>query len=284
MIIWLASYPKSGNTWVRSFLNSLFFTKDGAPDINNLKIGQFPERRFFNNLVKDVHDLKELSKNWIMAQNVMNLDGKKKFLKTHNTFCKIDGNYFTDNKNTTAVIYIVRDPRNVVTSIMHHYEKKDYQEALDFLLDENRIIGGNKYKMFNRIDDGILTLIGSWKSNYISWKKFSKNLYLIKYENLLKNPENEFIKLSDFLSELLNIKIDVTRIKKSVISNDFNSLKSLEQKNGFVESAFSHKMGKKKSSFFNLGPKNNWQKLINENIKTQIEKNFNNEMKELGYL
>ena len=41
---------------------------------------------------------------------------------------------------------------------------------------------------------------------------------------------------------------------------------------------------KKKSDFFNLGPKNNWQKLINENIKTQIEKNFNNEMKELGYL
>ena len=48
MIIWLASYPKSGNTWVRSFLNSLLFNKDNSADLNELsKIDQYPKRSHF---------------------------------------------------------------------------------------------------------------------------------------------------------------------------------------------------------------------------------------------
>ena len=79
MIIWLASYPKSGNTWVRLFLNSLFFSSDGKLDINNVKIGQFPERRYFDNLIDNLDDIKKISQNWIIAQNIINLDKKIKF-------------------------------------------------------------------------------------------------------------------------------------------------------------------------------------------------------------
>ena len=96
MIIWLASYPKSGNTWVRLFLNSLFFSNNGKLDINDIKIGQFPERRHFYNLVDDLDDIKKISKNWIIAQNIINLDKKIKFFKTHHAFCNINSNYFTD--------------------------------------------------------------------------------------------------------------------------------------------------------------------------------------------
>ncbi len=54
MIIWLASYPKSGNTWVRSFLTSLLYTDDGKNDFSNLdKIKQFPGRYQFENFVND---------------------------------------------------------------------------------------------------------------------------------------------------------------------------------------------------------------------------------------
>ena len=120
MIIWLASYPKSGNTWVRSFINSLIFTEDGSSNINHLKIGQFPNREHFINLISNLdtkNNLKELSKNWIIAQNIINLSVGKKFFKTHHSLCKIYGNNFTDLKNTDAVIHIVRDPRNVITSL-----------------------------------------------------------------------------------------------------------------------------------------------------------------------
>ena len=81
MIIWLASYPKSGNTWVRLFLNSLFFSNNGKLDINDIKIGQFPERRYFNNLVDDLDDIKKISKYWIIAQNIINLHKKINFSK-----------------------------------------------------------------------------------------------------------------------------------------------------------------------------------------------------------
>ena len=66
MIIWLASYPKSGNTWVRSFLNSLLFNKDNSANLNELsKIDQYPKRSHFKNLVSEIDNLEELSLNWI---------------------------------------------------------------------------------------------------------------------------------------------------------------------------------------------------------------------------
>ena len=62
MIIWLASYPKSGNTWVRSFLNSLLFSKNNKLNLNNILIDQFPNRRHFKELVKDLDNFNEIAK------------------------------------------------------------------------------------------------------------------------------------------------------------------------------------------------------------------------------
>ena len=283
MIIWLASYPKSGNTWVRLFLNSLFFSSDGKLDINNVKIGQFPERRYFDNLIDNLDDIKKISQNWIIAQNIINLDKKIKFFKTHHAFCNVNNNFFTDVNNTKAVIYIVRDPRNVITSLLNHYEKENYNQALDFIFDENRVIGKSKFKKVSYKQSEIITLIGSWKNNYNSWKNFPKNFYLIKYEDLIQNPLLEFNKLTDFLTDLLKIKFDKVKINNSVNSCDFKELKSIEKNYGYDESITSEKTGKK-LNFFNLGPDNDWKKILDNGIRLEIEKNFNKEMKELGYI
>ena len=132
MIIWLASYPKSGNTWVRSFLNSLLFTKDGNANLQTIKnIYQFPVRSQFGNLIHDqnkIDNLKLLSENWIPIQKKLNEDKKIRFIKTHHALCKVEGNSFTDSDNTHGVIYIVRDPRNVITSIKHHYSKSIFSQ------------------------------------------------------------------------------------------------------------------------------------------------------------
>ena len=82
---------------------------------------QFPEKIYFKDLIKDFCNFDEIKSNWIFAQDKINLDNKIKFFKTHQCKYKVDGDNFTNNINTKAVIYVVRDPRNVVNSISNHY-------------------------------------------------------------------------------------------------------------------------------------------------------------------
>ena len=284
MIIWLASYPKSGNTWVRSFLNSLLFSENNELNLNNILIDQFPNRRHFRGLVNDLDNFNEISKNWITAQEKINIDKKIKFFKTHNILCTINGNNFTNTKNTLGVIHVVRDPRNVITSIKNHYSEKNYDDALSFLFDEHNFVGRDlKVKKDKYDESDILTLIASWQVHYNSWKVFPKNYHLIKYENLIKNPLDEFLLLSKFLTKISNISIDNNKIIKSVKENDFEKLKAVEMNDGFRE-AVKDKNTKNLVPFFNLGKNNNWKKLLEDKIINKIEKKFHNEMHELNYL
>ena len=74
MIIWIASYPKSGNTWVRAILSALEYTKDGIYNPENLlKITKFPHPFFFREFTKNYHDVHEIKKLWIPAQQKINL-------------------------------------------------------------------------------------------------------------------------------------------------------------------------------------------------------------------
>mgnify|MGYP006099722887 CR=1 FL=1 len=122
MIIWLASYPKSGNTWVRAIISSLIYSKDGLFNFEFLpNISQFPLTEHFKDLTKDLEDLNNIKKFWVEAQEKINLNSQINFFKTHHMNCKIDGDVFTNKNNTLATIYIVRDPRNLVTSLSNHY-------------------------------------------------------------------------------------------------------------------------------------------------------------------
>ena len=285
MIIWLASYPKSGNTWVRSFINSLIFSKSGEVDLNKLtNIYQFPARSQFKNILSNIDNFEELSKNWIKAQTIINSDKKVKFFKTHSGLYKIEGNSFTNTDNTLGVIYIVRDPRTVITSVLHHFQKQDYNEAKEFMFEENQIMGRNlKKKKEIYKDTDIITLISSWKNHYNSWKKFPINYFLIKYEDLVNNPFTEFGKLEEYLSNILKTSFDKDKVKNCINNNSFDNLKKIEENKGFIE-ATTDKATNQKRKFFYLGPENIWQNLLPAEIKNSIENNFRLEMKELGYI
>ena len=137
MIIWIASYPKSGNTWVRSFLTTLLYSEYGENNFSHLnKIQQFPIRSQFKGLVIDFQNVNQISENWISSQQRINLDEKIKFLKTHHVNCKIGNNPFTDNNNTLGVIHIVRDPRNIITSIKNHFSISTYNLAKEFTFEK----------------------------------------------------------------------------------------------------------------------------------------------------
>ena len=275
MIIWLASYPKSGNTWVRLFLNSLLYLNNEELNINDIKIEQFPNKKHFSSLVDDMGNINELVKNTLNAQSLLNLDNNIKLLKTHSALWKSDTYSFTNNENTLGVIYIVRDPRNVITSIKNHFNKVNYNEALDFIKHERKFIGLKNVKEENDVP----TLISSWSTHYKSWKKIKSNYLLIKYENLLNKTNSEFLKITDFLKKNTSFQFNDENIKKAIRDCDFEKLKKQESEKGFVESSI-----EKSQKFFFLGPKNNWQKILDSEIQNEIETYFESEMKELGYL
>ena len=77
MIIWIASYPKSGNTWVRSIISSLLYSKDGVHNFNQLNyIDQYPVKKYFEHLTDDFYNLEVIKKNWIPSQQSINSDRK----------------------------------------------------------------------------------------------------------------------------------------------------------------------------------------------------------------
>jgi len=181
-----------------------------------------------------------------------------------------------------GVIHIVRDPRNVITSIKNHYYLNSYNKAKQFIFDENKFVGLED-KNTKISDNKILTLVGSWKTNYNSWKNTKKNYLLIKYENLIENPETEFHKIISYLKNLLNITISNDKISKAIESTSFKNLQTQEKLGKFTEYSRVKKTGDK-IKFFYLGPENKWKKFLDKETCREVEEKFSVEMKELGYL
>jgi len=279
MIIWLASYPKSGNTWVRSIIASLLYSKNGDFNFDLIKnIKQFPQKIYFNKFTKKIGEFSEIKKYWISAQELINQDNKIRFFKTHHINCNVDGYKFTNKENTLATIYIVRDPRNLVNSISNHFNKS-IEESKKFLITPRFIAGSKKHGEFK--EENLKTLIGTWAEHYNFWKR-TNNFLLIKYEDLVNDTEKELIKIINFLKQFINIQTSKEKNKKIIETTGFKNLKHLENLGKFNENAFESEHKKKK--FFYLGPENQWRKNLDNKIINEIENKFNNEMKELEYI
>lgn len=279
MIVWLASYPKSGNTWVRIFISTLLYSSEKTKvDINKKHLKQFPNKSNFKNLTNNFLNLDEIAKNYVPAQDIINLEKGIKFYKTHSANWKnFEKNYyFTNYENSVGVIHIVRDPRNVITSILDYYNKENYQEALNFLIDKGKVVGGTKH------ESGVPTILLSWADHYNSWKVFKKNYLLIKYENLLTDPVNEFLKITSYLRSIGGFNFKEKEILELIENCKFEKFSNQEENYGFIDNSPTNKSLKKK--FFKLGPNNNWEKLLDPQIRSRIEETFENEMKELQYL
>ena len=283
MFVWLASYPKSGNTLLRSMLAAYFFSEDGVYNFSlNDNIRQFPSTKLFERMGIDITNEKEVIKNYIKAQESINQKEKLQFLKTHSYLFNIDNIPFTNLNNTLGVIYIVRDPRNVVTSYAHHSGISPEHAA-------RSMIELYKYKGdLTSINSERATLyMGTWSGNYNSWKSLKDpgRYLLIKYEDLINYKDLTFRKVIKFLCMLKGVKFKLDQVKfRNVIeSTEFKKMQKLEQEEGFREAKIDSKTGEK-IPFFNLGAKNDWKKILDPEIKTKIEMNFKKEMKELGYL
>ena len=283
MIFWIASYPKSGNTWLRILLASYFYTKDGIFDEKVLKkIDQFPQKKFFDSFNFDQKIPTDTIKFWIKAQEKINHDKKLKFFKTHNVFGKLNNFNFTNSENSIGCIYIVRDPRNVITSLKNFYEMNDDQ-AFKWITNKNQYI--YDVHKFETIGYSNFQFISSWDTNFESWKIQKQiPIKVIKYEDLLNETYTVFYDVINFINKTINSeeKIFKNKIKNAVNSSLFSKLKEKEKKEGFSEAPKS-KLLNSKIPFFNLGPDNNWKKILNDNLKDRLNNTFKKKLKELSY-
>ena len=283
MIFWIASYPKSGNTWLRTLISSYYYSDDGIYSENLIKrIRQFPEKMHFTDFDYNQNIVTDTSRFWIKAQEKINKDKKLKFFKTHNAFGTLNNNHFTDNKNSIGVIYIIRDPRNVITSLMNHYEL-DNEQAIKWMTNEKNYI----YDVINFDEDGYsdFQFISSWNTNYKSWLLQKKiPIKFIKYEDLLNQTFTVFKDVINFINITTrnNEKIKIDKLKNSINSTFFDKLQDMEKKNGFSE-AITSKKNNKKIPFFNMGPKNDWKKVLDKNLINRLNDHFEKNLIELSY-
>ena len=277
-IIWISSYPKSGNTFLRAMLSAFFYSKDGIFKQDYLKnVAEFP-RDFFdlkssNNFLNEIKEYEKIQK------KISSIDKEIIFLKTHLANLTINKIYPTINKDySICSIYIVRDPRNVILSLKNHYNL-DIKDCLNFLMnDKNFICMKNK-----NLSKGY-TLILDWASNYLSWKNQKNiNTIFIKFEDLVLEQEKTFIHILNELKKFMNLDIDQKKIENVVKTTNFKYLRQLEENEGFIENKI---MGiqNNKNFFFNKGIERNFNKDLDPSIIEEIKNKYKNLLLELNYL
>ena len=272
-IIWIASYPKSGNTWMRFLLANYFYNHDMVFDptiVKHITSLNFPKEISKLN-ERNKLDINHISKFWIPAQNNLQVHGGDvTFLKTHNANISVKGKSFTNENYTIAVIYIVRDPRDVIIS-SHNYFGSDYDKLI------NDICYDKYFTILGNIDKGNLQVLSTWDVHFNSWTQKMKRVpkIIVRYEDMIKNTEKIFRNTVNFLAKILKFQINEQKLKFSVENSKFKKLSNMEDEIGFIEN------GNIDKKFFRKGEVGQYKDIL---TKTQIDLINQKFMKEMSYL
>ncbi len=271
--IFLASYPKSGNTWLRSIIGN-FYNFDKEFSLSDLKsipllsikkhFSEFKNKVYINN---DELHFDWVAQNIIKCQNLLNnKPNHLNIFKTHSVRHK----NFTNETVNAGFIYIVRDPRDTIVSLTN-FSGKEIDKTIDeFLFAKSLMITTN----------GAQELLSTWELNVQSWLNYnSVPRLIIKYEDLKLNPKEIILNIKEFLNKIhrLNINLRDQDIDKIIENTSFDNLKKLENKNGFDEAT-------KHSKFFRSGTSNQWKDVLTNTQVRIIEKNLKSLMSYFNYI
>jgi hypothetical protein len=268
-IVWLASYPKSGNTWVRCFLDAYL---TGSVDINEILCSiqddlaaahQVGDGSDVTKLPIDVQQLTRPMALVRVVRRYLSTDvDVPLFVKTHSPNMIINGVELFPAALTKKIVYLVRDPKDVLPSFSRHMGT-DMETGLEWMQD--------KYRTLSATETRTADFLGRWDSHVMSFLNDDvHDVLIIKYEDLKANPVECF-------SEILKhsgIDVDQERVKRAIELVSLGRLKKQEDEKGFQESS-----PHSKDKFFGRTKEKPSLKQINT-----IERKFKNVLKRMGYL
>lgn len=249
-IVWMASYPKSGNTWVRAFLHNYIADSDTPSNINNL--GDFFANESNASWYKPLahNDLLQLDRTTIcqLRANVQrNIAASRRgtiMVKTHNFLGAYEGLPLHDMSITSGAISVVRNPLDVVPSLADHFGL-GIDDAIEFMASDNTGTPTD--------DNNVASVLASWSTHVESWTRDQSGATcILRYEDLLDEPRTHFAALTQFLG----LPDDSKRLDRAIAHSSFSKLKKLEEQSGFVERS------PNSSRFFRAGRKNLWPDIL----------------------
>ncbi|QYJ91182.1 sulfotransferase domain-containing protein [Shewanella halotolerans] len=273
-ILWVASYPKSGNTWVRAFLENYIQNAEQGVDINTMhkiSTAESAAHRFQARL-QDGRKTTDLSLDEICALRpavqadiAMQAHGTT-FVKTHNYLGTYKEYPLHNSSVTSGSIYIVRNPLDVTVS-MANYFGYSIDETIAYMAEE---MTGTPNEPEN-----VPQVITSWSMHVSSWTQTPEEAKLVlRYEDILDDPKKVFRKIESFLG----LRKDPNRLKNAIKHSSFAQLKAQESKRGFVEK---HENAK---SFFRQGSKNQWRQVLSDEQVAKIVEHHGEQMARFKYL
>jgi hypothetical protein len=272
-ILWLASYPKSGNTWMRVFLANLILDPQEPLALQRINevCSSEPNEVWFAPLTdKPVSALsnKQVAAFRTRAQErAVSLNQNIIPMKTH-SLCGKDFGYPTISaKASIGVIYIVRDPRDVVISAADHYGLTIGQ-AIEMMAD-------HKARGRGKPGNTVHELMGSWSDHVKSWTKWKHTpLMVLRYEDMLADPLGQL----GAVARKVGITQDAARIRKAVEFSSFKQLQAQETESGFIEKS------EHSQRFFRSGRAGGWREKLTSIQARAIEHDHAAQMRRFGYL
>ena len=275
-ITWLASYPKSGNTWFRMFLANYLSNSDNPISLEEIEQTpiassaiDFEEIVGLNpfELTADEVDLYRPDIYQTLSKEAKE-SGKILYKKVHDAYTlNAKGEPIFPDEATHCAIYFVRNPLDVCVSYANH-SADNIENKANFILNEEASIAGKKSSQLRQI-------LMSWESHINSWKNQNRiRTHFVRYEDMLQKPMETF----GGIIQYLGLDYDQENLERAILFSDFKLLQQMEQENGFREKAQVCK------SFFWKGKIGNYRDYLSaKQINRIVEYNYDT-MKEFGYL
>ena len=271
-ITWLASYPKSGNTWLRAIVDRL--VRPERPfDVNALgetapAFSGLTERFIAKQGVEVSRSAPgEVRRYWAATQHAICSSSEQEiFLKTHNVAAKFDCGYFPDPNLTRSVIYIVRDPRDVAISFAYHYGRPLGRAVA--------VLCSSWSFNFKPQQMGRTELLTSWGEHVAAWTALKRfPLLVLRYEDLLANAEAGVRRIAGFVGKEVSDK----QVRNIVAATSFGQLRRQEAERGFTEAV-------RARGFFRVGKAQQWRAVKDQSVFQPLLDRFSRLMRRYGYL
>jgi hypothetical protein len=257
-IVWLASYPKSGNTWLRTFLTNFWRNKPEPADINDLDGGPIAGARQWFDEIAGVEASQLLDEEILAFRPAVYRRAAAEstdtlYLKIHDAYTiQPDGEPLVPADVTQGAIYILRNPLDVVISFSHHNDQT-IAKTIRLLNDPQAMLARTHQKIHEQLPQRLLT----WSQHVQSWlEQTSFPVHAIRYEDMQRDPITTFTSVVRFLE----MPDEPERIARAVQHAAFETLQSQEKQHGFRERY-------SPSPFFRQGRTGQWQdRLTSEQI------------------